>query len=58
MEKNMKLGLFLSIISVLTVFSCGSTPANPVNNEFQNTTGMNLTFIKRGIASIPKTYKN
>ena len=53
----MRKPVFLAFL-ILLWFSCGSSPLPPENIEFQNKMGVNFTFIKRGIYSIPKEYND
>jgi hypothetical protein len=54
MIKKLIIFLFVSVF----IFSCSTSPTPLENTDFQKETGMSLTFVKRGLYSIPKSYKD
>ena len=50
--------LVILVFSFFLLFSCASSPKSPENTQFQKDAGVSLTFVKRGLYSIPKQYND
>jgi hypothetical protein len=46
------------VFSLFLLLSCATSPVPPENKEFERETGVNLTFAKRGLSTIPKGYND